>query len=69
MKMDSATQDKTLSVPDAGWKYFALHRAGSYAAAARGDFPTIRIGRRLRVPIIALERMLQEARPTAKENL
>jgi hypothetical protein len=51
---------KTLSVPEAGWKYFRLGRNGSYEAAKRGDIPVIKIGSRLRVPIVALERMLAE---------
>ena len=55
---------KTLSVPHAGKRYFALSRGASYAAAARGDLPTIRIGRKLRVPIIAVERMLERAGTT-----
>lgn len=45
----------TLSVPQAGKKYFGLSRNGSYDAAARGEIPTIRIGRLLRVPIRAME--------------
>lgn len=49
---------KTLSVPQAGKKYFGLSRNGSYAAAARGEIPTIRIGRLLRVPVVAVERLL-----------
>jgi hypothetical protein len=51
----------TLSVPEAGKRYFGLSRNGSYLAAARGDFPTIRIGRLVRVPVRALERMLDNA--------
>ena len=50
---------KTLTVPEAGARYFNLKRNASYAAAARGDIPTIRIGRALRVPIVALERLLE----------
>ncbi len=49
---------KTLSVPQAGRDYFDLGRNASYEAARRGDIPVIRIGRILRVPVIALERML-----------
>ena len=49
---------KTISVPEAGKKYFGLSRDGSYRAAERGDIPTIRVGRLLRVPVRALERML-----------
>jgi hypothetical protein len=52
---------KTLTVPDAGWVYFGLSRPAAYAAAKRGDFPTIRIGRRLMVPVKALEAMLDAA--------
>jgi hypothetical protein len=52
-------QPKTLTVPEAGRLYFDLGRNASYEAARRGDIPTIRIGRLLRVPIVALERMLQ----------
>ncbi len=52
---------KTLSVPEAGMKYFGLSANNSYAAAARGDLPVIKIGRLLRVPVKALERMLENA--------
>jgi hypothetical protein len=52
------TTPLTLSVPEAGRKYFNLSREGSYDAARRGDLPTVRIGRLLRVPVRALERML-----------
>jgi hypothetical protein len=48
----------TISVPEAGREYFGLARNGAYAAAARGDIPTIRIGKLLRVPVRALERLL-----------
>jgi hypothetical protein len=51
----------TISVPEAGWRYFGLSRNGSYLAAARGDIPTIRIGRLLRVPVRAMERVLDAA--------
>ena len=48
----------TMTVPEAGKKYFGLSRDGSYRAAARGEIPTIRIGRLLRVPVRAMERLL-----------
>jgi hypothetical protein len=51
----------TLSVPAAGARYFGLSRNAAYDAAARGDLPTVKIGRLLRVPVRALERMLDEA--------
>jgi hypothetical protein len=53
------TSVKTISVPEAGREYFGLSRNGSYAAAARGEIPTIKIGKLLRVPIIAMEAMLK----------
>ena len=49
---------QTISVPEAGKKYFGLSRDGSYRAAERGEIPTIRIGRLLRVPVRAMERLL-----------
>jgi excisionase family DNA binding protein len=52
---------KTITVPEAGKEYFGLSRNGSYAAAERGEIPTIRIGRLLRVPVRALEEMLSAA--------
>ena len=52
---------KTLSVPAAGKLYFDLSRNGSYAAARAGVIPTIRVGRRLRVPVVALEKLLENA--------
>ena len=52
---------KTLAVPEAGRIYFGLGRNASYQAAARGELPVIKIGGRLRVPVIALDRMLDDA--------
>ncbi|RZN35510.1 helix-turn-helix domain-containing protein [Bradyrhizobium sp. Leo121] len=51
----------TIPVPEAGKKYFGLSRNASYAAAARGEIPTIRIGKLLRVPVRALDRMLEQS--------
>jgi hypothetical protein len=58
-------QCKTLSVPEAGSLYFGLSRNGSYIAAGRGDIPTIRVGRKLRVPVAAMERALDRADASA----
>jgi hypothetical protein len=38
-----------------------LFAGAAYEAAHRGDIPTIRIGRLLRVPVRALEKMLDNA--------
>jgi hypothetical protein len=48
----------TMSVPEAGRKYFGLSRNGSYDAANRGEIPVIQIGRLKRVPVRLMERML-----------
>ena len=52
---------KTLTVPEAGRRYFDLGRNASYEAARRGEIPTIRIGRLLRVPVVQMERKLESA--------
>jgi hypothetical protein len=52
---------KTISVPEAGRRYFDLGRNASYDAAKRGEIPVIKIGSRLRVPVSALDRMLEQA--------
>jgi hypothetical protein len=52
---------KTLSVPEAGALYYGLSRNGSYTAAERGLIPTIKVLGKLRVPIILMERRLEEA--------
>jgi hypothetical protein len=56
-------ETKTLPVPVVGKRYFGLGKNGSYDAVKRGEIPVIKIGRLLRVPVVALERMLDEASP------
>ena len=51
---------KTMSVPEAGRIYYGLGRNGSYEAVRRGDIPVIRVGGLLRVPVIAMDRKLQD---------
>ena len=53
-----STECKTLSVPEAGRVYYGLRRNASYDAVRRGEIPVIRVGRQLRVPIAAMERIL-----------
>jgi excisionase family DNA binding protein len=57
---------RTMSVPEAG-KQLGLGKNGSYAAAARGEIPVLRFGSRLRVPVVAFERMLAQAGDAEKE--
>jgi hypothetical protein len=54
-------EGKTLPVPEAGRRYFGLGKNASYEAVRRGEIPVIKIGARLRVPIVALEKMLEQA--------
>jgi hypothetical protein len=51
----------TISVPAAGATYFGTCRTASYTAAKRGDIPTVKMGKLLRVPIRSLEAMLDAA--------
>lgn len=47
----------TMSVPEGG-RFLDLGRDASYAAAHRGQLPTIKLGRKLRVPTARLAEML-----------
>lgn len=58
---DDERPAKTISVPEAGRRYFDLAKNASYEAARRGDIPTIRVGRKIRAVVCLLERMLAEA--------
>ena len=60
-KMNCNNNRKTMSVPEAGEIYYELGRNASYEAARRGDIPTIRVGRLLRVPVAVMERKVGEA--------
>ena len=59
--MSDKDKPLTLTVPEAGWRYLGLSRNISYAAAKRGEIPTIRVGRLLRVPVWAMERLLDQS--------
>ena len=61
------TPPKTISVPEAG-KYFGLKRNAAYEAARRGELPVIKSANGCESPFVALERMLEEARPTPRES-
>jgi excisionase family DNA binding protein len=56
------TECKTVSIEEAG-KLLGYSRNSVYSAAKTGELPTIRLGRKMRVPRIALERMLEAAGP------
>ncbi len=61
-------QPKTISVPQAGRVYLGIGRDASYEAARRGDIPVIKIGRLLRVPVIAMERKLDRVGEVAERD-
>lgn len=50
----------TYSVPEAG-EILGIGRQTAYELARQGKLPVLRLGRKLLVPKIALERMLLEA--------
>ena len=58
--MKRTTDDNVLvmTVPEAGAK-LGLGRNAAYEAAARGEIPTIKIGRLLKVPKAAFRQMLE----------
>jgi excisionase family DNA binding protein len=58
---DALAECKTLSVPIAGKLYFDLSRNASYDAVKRGEIPVVKIGRKYRVPVAAMERLLDVA--------
>lgn len=49
---------QVMSVIEAG-KVLNLGKSASYNAAKRGEIPTIRIGRRIVVPVAALQKLLE----------
>jgi excisionase family DNA binding protein len=56
--VDERIQRRTLTINEAA-KGLGISKASAYAAARSGDLPTIKIGKRILVPVISLERMLQ----------
>ncbi len=62
---DLSPSPETLSVPEAG-RRLGLGKNASYDAAQRGELPVLRFGRKLRVPSVALERLLTETKPAAR---
>lgn len=53
-------EPRVKTVPQAG-QILGIGRSAAYAAAKNGEIPTVKIGRRIVVPIAALERLLQES--------
>lgn len=55
--MSSPADPLAITVPEAG-KLLGLGRDASYAAAGRGEIPTLQFGRRLVVPVPMLMQLL-----------
>lgn len=56
---DGQSQRRTISIEEAG-RQLGLSRNSAYQAAGRGEIPTIKIGRRLLVPVVAFDRLLDQ---------
>jgi hypothetical protein len=52
---------RLMPVPEFGRHFFNMSEPSSYAAAKRGDFPVIKIGKLLFVPYEAGEQMIENA--------
>ena len=57
-QMDSQGRRQTTTITEVA-KLLGVGRNQAYEAARRGEIPTIRIGKRLLVPLAALDRLLQ----------
>lgn len=56
-------ENQTVSVIEAGRALGIRSKEAAYRAAHNGEIPVIKIGRLLRVPKAALDRLLAEGRP------
>jgi hypothetical protein len=63
----AALAGPTTTVPLAG-EVLGLSRTESYEAAARGEIPTLRFGKRIVVPTMHLRRMLGLEAPPEKSS-
>ena len=59
MPVAEENQRRTVAIDEAA-KILGITRNHAYRAAQSGDLPTIRLGKRLFVPVAALRRMLGE---------
>lgn len=59
MRLDEIRDRATLTVEEAA-ELLGVGRSSAYEAARRGELPSMRLGRRLVVPVPALLRLLHE---------
>jgi hypothetical protein len=51
----------TMSVPEAGRRFFGIGENAAYAAARAGEIPCVRIGNRIFASVPAIQQMLLDA--------
>ncbi len=62
------TDDRLIYTVEEAGKLLGIGRSAAYEAARSGEIPVIRIGRRLLVSKIALDRMLSNAGQSSDEK-
>ncbi len=60
MVIHDAEERRTITVAEAG-RVLGISRNAAYEAVHRGEIPAIRVGKRILVPLEALEAMLKRA--------
>ena len=58
MTLEELKKRPSTDVPTAGREFYGLGVSASYAAARRGEIPTLRLGKKLIVPIAAVLKQL-----------
>ena len=58
--MQTESERLTMSVPEAA-RSLGIGRNQGYEAVRAGTIPSVKIGKRLLVPVVALERMLEKS--------
>ncbi|TFC71408.1 hypothetical protein E3O45_15150 [Cryobacterium sp. TMS1-20-1] len=58
LTLEDLKREASTDVPTAGRMFYGLGSSSSYAAARRGEIPTLRIGKKLIVPIAAVLKQL-----------
>ena len=56
--MEAKIERKTMTVPEAA-KALGIGLSVAYEAARSGELPTVKFGKRILVPVAALERLLE----------
>jgi hypothetical protein len=70
MKDENEDRPWTMPLPQFGKRYYSLGRSASYAAAARGDIPVIRVGGKLLgLPRVAEAQLGQIEQTSRADNL